>query len=71
MAQASKKSFAVEAALSEMTGEHRPTTIAGNVCMSAPIGCGGPAHEFRDALSQKEYTISGMCQDCQDDFFGI
>ena len=25
--------------------------------------------DFRDALSLKEYTISGMCQKCQDDFF--
>ena len=26
--------------------------------------------EFRDDLSRKEYTISGMCQDCQDEVFG-
>jgi hypothetical protein len=25
--------------------------------------------EFKDAKSFKEYTISGMCQKCQDDFF--
>jgi len=24
---------------------------------------------FRDQLSEKEYTISGMCQDCQDETF--
>lgn len=24
---------------------------------------------FRDALSVKEYQISGLCQQCQDDFF--
>lgn len=24
---------------------------------------------FRDELSKKEYEISGLCQDCQDDFF--
>ena len=28
-----------------------------------------PETDFRDDLSRKEYTISGMCQDCQDDFF--
>ena len=28
-----------------------------------------PENDFRDDLSRKEYTISGMCQDCQDDFF--
>jgi len=25
---------------------------------------------FKDALSRREYAISGMCQKCQDDFFG-
>ena len=25
---------------------------------------------FRDVLSQREYEISGLCQDCQDDIFG-
>lgn len=26
--------------------------------------------EFRDALSEKEYHISGLCQSCQDRVFG-
>lgn len=26
---------------------------------------------FRNDLSRKEYTISGMCQDCQDAMFGM
>ncbi len=25
---------------------------------------------FRNALSRKEYSISGLCQDCQDEVFG-
>lgn len=25
---------------------------------------------FRDILSHKEYSISGLCQDCQDSIFG-
>lgn len=28
-----------------------------------------PATEFRDPLSLKEYSISGLCQDCQDEVF--
>ena len=32
--------------------------------------CGGPATNFRDQLSRKEFGISGMCQKCQDNFFG-
>lgn len=26
--------------------------------------------DFKDYLSRKEYSISGMCQKCQDDIFG-
>jgi hypothetical protein len=26
-------------------------------------------NSFRDALSVKDYQISGLCQQCQDDFF--
>lgn len=26
--------------------------------------------DFTDKTSLKEYTISGMCQKCQDEFFG-
>lgn len=26
--------------------------------------------EFRDQLSLKEYTISGLCMKCQDEMFG-
>lgn len=26
--------------------------------------------EFRDDLSRKEYSISGLCQQCQDEMFG-
>ncbi len=70
MARATKKAFGIEALLSEITGEHRPTTIAGNMCIGAPIGCGGPATEFRDECSKREYRISGLCQKCQDAFFG-
>jgi hypothetical protein len=31
--------------------------------------CGKPVGEFKDALSEKEYSISGMCQVCQDSVF--
>lgn len=32
--------------------------------------CGKEVGEFRDALSKKEFGISGMCQECQDSVFG-
>ena len=31
--------------------------------------CAEPIGEFKDALSIKEYTISGLCQNCQDKIF--
>jgi hypothetical protein len=67
--QPSEKAPEMEALLETMTG--RTTAIRGDRCVPEPIGCGGPATEFRDALSRKEYTISGLCQKCQDDIFGI
>lgn len=27
-------------------------------------------NEFKDAISRKEFGISGLCQACQDEFFG-
>ena len=33
------------------------------------VTCGEPVGDFSDALSRKEYRISGMCQVCQDGFF--
>jgi hypothetical protein len=32
--------------------------------------CGEGVGKFRDHLSEKEYKISGMCQNCQDKIFG-
>jgi len=32
--------------------------------------CGGSATVFDDLLSQQEYKISRMCQQCQDGIFG-
>jgi len=33
------------------------------------IICKGQINSFRDELSIREYKISGMCQDCQDETF--
>ncbi len=38
------------------------------------VKCGFPHNlrsDFRDALSHKEYGISGLCQTCQDGIFGV
>ena len=46
-------------------GVSRATSIAQNVC----VCCKGDASTFTDELSIKEFTISGMCQTCQDEVF--
>ena len=33
------------------------------------VFCGKPATEFKDQLSRTEYSISGICQICQDEVF--
>lgn len=38
-------------------------------CIAPPVGCGQPIDGFRDALSRREYQISGWCQACQDGVF--
>jgi hypothetical protein len=48
----------------------RQEAIARALCIPAPIGCGGPADEFSDDLSRREFRISGLCQSCQDAIFG-
>ena len=32
--------------------------------------CGKEVGDFRNAISRKEFGISGMCQKCQDSVFG-
>jgi|TARA_Y100000310_G_scaffold40902_1_gene38360 hypothetical protein len=48
-------------------GRSRTIALAGNQC----VKCGEFGNEFRDALSRKEFGISGLCQDCQDGIFGV
>jgi hypothetical protein len=64
----SPKSPGMETLLEMMAG--RTTAITHSRCVNAPIGCGNDINGFRDAISAKEYTISGLCQACQDKIFG-
>lgn len=59
------KSPEIENLLTALTGRNRREAVHEGYCTI----CGGPATEFKDALSEKEFTISGMCQVCQDKFF--
>lgn len=66
MVEATPKAYGIDSFLGQMMGKDRVETIADNKCMT----CDNPNTVFRDELSKKEYTISGMCQDCQDKVFG-
>ena len=66
MATPSEKSQAMNDFISDITGKDRVQTITNNRCMM----CRGHATEFKDELSKKEYSISGLCQECQDKVFG-
>jgi len=49
-----------------MFSRSRLQCIRNNIC----VMCGNTAKIFRDAISKKEFTISGICQGCQDKTFG-
>ena len=71
MAEPSKKSdemteFIENFSKAMFGGLGRAASIARNTC----VICKGDAVAFDDALSLKEFTISGMCQKCQNDTFG-
>ena len=57
----------IEAMLSLLTGVSRVGAVAERSCVS----CSGEAKSFTDSVSEKEYTISGLCQTCQDSVFGV
>ena len=65
MAEPDEKTPQMEKALTDMFGVDRVGSIKADKC----VMCEGDATEFSDELSRKEYTISGLCQDCQDEFF--
>jgi len=59
------KAPAIEAFLTSILGASRRSYIGNNKC----VFCSDPDMKFRDARSEKEYTITGICQKCQDKTF--
>jgi len=51
-------------------GQTREDAITEGNCTSCDT-TGVVATSFRDDISRKEYAISGFCQSCQDDVFGV
>lgn len=53
-------------------GDSPKKAVAAMRCLNQPIGCGQPVKDdFKDRLSMKEYTITGLCQRCQDSLDAI
>ena len=64
-----EKSEAIDDTILDLFGKDRKETIRSGKCMT----CGFDEvteDSFKDAVSLKEYSISGMCQYCQDACFG-
>lgn len=68
MATPTNKAPEIDAVIKDVLGINRVESIQSDKCVF-----GTPPHdakEFRNEISRKEYTISGMCQECQDLIFG-
>lgn len=68
MPEPTSKNPQIEELLTAITGKDRPATIRSGLCTTCNAYDVVPG--LRDDLSRKEYTISGMCQACQDKVFG-
>jgi hypothetical protein len=63
---ATEKHPSIDAFLEKLVGgNNRVASITTRKC----VACSGPASEFKDLLSIREYSISGLCQACQDKVF--
>ena len=65
----SYKAPQMDSALTYLFGVDRHKTISNGECIACEV-TGLIASSFSDDVSRKEYSISGMCQSCQDDLFG-
>ena len=57
----------IDMAIYVVTGVDRAEMIQNDLCA---FKCDKPNFKFRNELSRKEYCQSGLCQRCQDKFFG-
>lgn len=56
--------------LDELSSELFGNSLSAAVDAGFCVMCSNEAKRFRNPQSRKEFQISGMCQDCQDSFFG-
>jgi len=64
-----QKSGEIDQFITKALGIQRRESIQREVCAVCHKKV-DPKTDFRDELSLKEYSISGMCQECQDKIFG-
>lgn len=62
-----EKTVKIDSFLSTVFGRDRTYSINNHLCTK----CGKSVNlgSFKDAISIKEYGISGFCQECQDEIF--
>lgn len=65
MAKPAKKPEVIRKFLDHITGVDTEERIRKNMCVT----CGNPVTKFKSEICEKEFTISGLCQDCQDKVF--
>lgn len=61
-----EKSSEIDQALTDIFGIDRKGSVEANTC----VFCKASLSNFRNAISEREASISGMCQACQDKTFG-
>jgi hypothetical protein len=69
MAIPTPKNPKIDAILTSLSGTSRVGSVIENICVFRNDG-NEHSMVFTDELSRKEFTISGMCQTCQDSVFG-
>ena len=57
----------LEAMSKEFFGNSRKESIDNEKCVS----CGKEAMKFDSPLSEREFQLSGLCQECQDNVFDV
>jgi len=62
-----RKNPNIDMAIYAITGVDRIEAIQNDLCA---FRCDEPDTDFRNDVSRKEYGISGICQQCQDNLFG-
>lgn len=66
----SEKSPSINNFLNMLSGGNREECIRNNVCIPSPIGCGKKVNPAdMSEMEIREYQISGMCRNCQNEIF--